>query len=130
VLLAPHVFVEDCSIAGIAAAREAYDVGGLRARMARHHDDVDSTFRGWNDVWLSPQFRDWDITDRLGAIDAPVLVVQGTDDQYGSLAQLDAIERGVAGPVTRVVLPGIGHAPHLDAPTATLSAVTTFINSF
>ena len=97
--------------------------------MARHHADADSTFRGWNDVWLSAAFRAWDITDRLGAIDVPILLVQGTDDQYGSLAQLDAIERGVAGPVTRLVLPGVGHAPHLEAPTETLEAVATFINS-
>jgi pimeloyl-ACP methyl ester carboxylesterase len=130
VLLAPHVFVEDCSIDGIAAAREAYEGTDLRARVARHHVDADSTFRGWNDVWLSADFRDWDITDRLGAIDVPVLVVQGTDDQYGSLAQLDAIEHGVTGPVTRLVLPDVGHASHLEAPSATLSAVATFINSF
>jgi pimeloyl-ACP methyl ester carboxylesterase len=129
VLLAPHVFVEDRSIEGIAAARDAYEQTDLRTRMARHHADADSTFRGWNDVWLSAEFRAWDITDRLGAIEAPILVVQGSDDQYGSLAQLDAIERGVAGAVTRLVLPGVGHAPHLEAPTETLTAVATFINT-
>ena len=118
VLLAPHVFVEDRSIDGIAAARAAYEDTDLRERMARHHVDVDATFRGWNDVWLSDAFRSWDITDRLAAIDVPVLVVQGTDDEYGSLAQLDAIEADVAGPVTRVVLPDVGHAPHVDAPDA------------
>ena len=127
VLLAPHVMVEDESVAGIAAAREAYEHGGLRRRMVRHHVDVDATFRGWNDVWLSPAFRSWDITDRLGAIDAPVLAVQGSQDQYGTLAQLDAIEHGVKGPFTRLVIPGAGHAPHLDAPTETLAAITTFI---
>ena len=74
-------------------------------------------------------FRSWDITDRLGAVDVPILVVQGTDDEYGTLAQLDAIDHGVRGPVTRLVLPGAGHAPHLDAPAATLAAVATFINA-
>jgi pimeloyl-ACP methyl ester carboxylesterase len=128
-LIAPHVFVEDCSIDGIAAAREAYERLDLRARMARHHVDADATFRGWNDVWLSPAFRSWDITDRLAIVDAPVLLVQGTEDQYGSLAQLDAIERAASGPVTRLVLPGVGHAPHIEASTEVLAAVTAFVKA-
>jgi pimeloyl-ACP methyl ester carboxylesterase len=127
-LLAPHVFVEACSIDGIAAARDDYERTDLPSRMARHHVDAGATFRGWNDVWLSDAFRSWDITDRLAAVTAPVLLVQGTEDRYGSLAQLDAIERGVSGPVTRLVLPGVGHAPHLEAPAETLAAVTAFVS--
>ena len=98
--------------------------------MARHHRDPDATFRGWNDIWLAPEFRSWNIEDRLAAITVPVLAIQGADDEYGTLAQLDAIERGVAGPVRRLVLPGVGHAPHLEAPDATLAAVAAFINRF
>ena len=127
VLVAPHVFVEDRSIAGIEAARDAFQQGDLGRRMDRYHRDASSTFRGWNDVWLSPEFRSWDITERLPAIDCQVLLIQGADDQYGSLAQLDAIERGVRGPCRRVVLPGVGHSPHLESPAATRDAVAAFI---
>jgi pimeloyl-ACP methyl ester carboxylesterase len=127
VLLAPHVFVEECSVSAIAAAREAYVTTDLPERMARHHRDPDATFHGWNDIWLAPEFRSWNIEDRLAAITAPVLLIQGTDDPYGTLAQLDAIERGVGGPVERLVVPGIGHAPHLEAPATTRSAVASFV---
>jgi pimeloyl-ACP methyl ester carboxylesterase len=123
VLMAPHVFVEDQSIAGIEAAKMAYEEGGLRARLARYHDDVDGAFRGWNDVWLSPEFRSWDITSYLPAIVCPVLLVQSADDPYGTLAQLDAIESGVRGPVERLVVPGDAHAPHVDHPEEVIDAV-------
>ena len=128
VLLAPHVFVEDRSVEGIVAARAAYESGGLRERLARHHDDVDVAFRGWCDVWMSDAFRAWDITDHLGVIRCPVLLVQGEDDAYGTLAQLDAITAGVAGPVERLVLPGMGHAPHLEAADQVIAAMATFLD--
>jgi pimeloyl-ACP methyl ester carboxylesterase len=127
VLLAPHVFVEDRSIAGIEAATVAYEHGDLRRRLARHHDDVDGAFRGWNDVWLSPSFRSWDITGVLPAITCPVLVVQEQEDPYGTLAQVDAIERGVSGPVERLVLPGTGHSPHLDHPDEVVAAIMSVL---
>ena len=127
VLLAPHVFVEDRSIEGIDAARRSYEEGDLAARLARHHDDAEGMFRGWNDVWLAPEFRSWNIEDRLAGVTCPVLLVQGDADPYGTLAQLDAIERGVRGECTRVVLPGVGHAPHLEAPAETFAAVTDFV---
>ena len=127
VLLAPHVIVEDATVDSIAAAREAYASTDLRERLARHHDDVDVAFRGWNDVWLSPEFRAWDITERLPAIDAPVLVIQGDADAYGTPRQLDLIEAGVGGPVEQMLLPGVGHAPHLEAPGAVLPAIATFV---
>lgn len=127
VLLAPHVFVEDRSVQGIRAAKRAYEEGDLKARLARHHDDVEVAFRGWNDVWLSPAFRSWDITDHLGAIACPVLLVQGAEDAYGTLAQLDAVEAGVRGHVERLVLAGVGHAPQFEAPDAVLAAIAHFV---
>ena len=129
VLLAPHVIVEDVSVAAITAARAAYADTDLRDRLARHHDHVDVAFRGWNDAWLDPAFRDWDITDRLSGITAPVLVIQGADDPYGTTRQLDLIEAGVGGPFERIVLPGVGHAPHLEATNEVRGAIATFIIS-
>jgi pimeloyl-ACP methyl ester carboxylesterase len=127
VLIAPHVFVEAVGIDGIEAARVAYRDGDLRARLDRHHDDVDATFRGWNDIWLAPEFRAWNIEAYLPAISAPVLVVQGDRDQYGTLAQLDAIERGVTGRFDRLVIAGAGHAPHHDAGAEVVAAIRRFV---
>jgi pimeloyl-ACP methyl ester carboxylesterase len=127
VCLAPHVFVEPESIAGIEAAREAYRATDLRAKLGRYHDDPDATFRGWNDVWLSEPFRSWNIEDRLPGVDAPTLLVQGTADQYGTLAQLDAIERRVRGRVRRLVVDGAGHSPHLDACDDVVAAIAEFV---
>ena len=124
VLLAPHVFVEDVSIIGIEAARAAYETTDLPARLARHHRDADATFRGWNDVWLAPEFRAWNIEGYLGGVTCPLLCIQGLDDQYGTLAQLDAIVAGVAGPWERMELAECGHSPQLDRPEATLDAVS------
>jgi pimeloyl-ACP methyl ester carboxylesterase len=129
VCLAPHVFVEPESIAGIAEAKRMFDSSPMAEKMARYHADPVATFRGWNDVWLSDEFRDWDITDRLANISAPVLLIQGTDDQYGTFAQLDAIEAGVAGPVEQLRVEGAGHAPHLDARDAVVAAVARMVGS-
>jgi pimeloyl-ACP methyl ester carboxylesterase len=129
VLLAPHVFVEPESITGVADARDAYLKTDLAERMARHHDDAGAAFWQWNDVWLSPEFRDWNIEGVLPAIEAPVLVVQGTADPYGTVAQVEAIERGVTGRFEALVLEGCGHAPHLEDGDRTLRAVTHFVRS-
>jgi pimeloyl-ACP methyl ester carboxylesterase len=129
VCLAPHVFVEDESIAGIEAAREVFASTDMVDRMRRYHADPDATFRGWNDVWLSPEFRSWNIEDRLPGIEVPVLLVQGTGDQYGTFAQLDAIEEGVRGPVTQLRIDGAGHAPHLDARDAVVRAIAEFVRT-
>ena len=126
VAIAPHVFTEDMGIASIAEAKRAYEQGDLRARLARRHQNVDCAFYGWNGAWLDPGFRAWDITEFLPAIRVPVLVVQGVDDQYGTIAQVEAIERGCGGPVETVMLPGVGHAPHREAPEATLAAIVGF----
>ncbi len=126
ICLAPHVFVEPESIAGIEAARRQFDTSDMAVRMGRYHDDPTSTFRGWNDVWLSDDFRAWNIEDRLAGIMAPVLLVQGTDDQYGTMAQLDAIAAGVGGDAEQLRVAGAGHAPHLDARDEVVAAVAAF----
>lgn len=129
VAIAPHVFVEPESLAGIDAARRQFETTDLVDRLARHHDDPVATFRGWNDVWSSEAFRTWSVEDRLGAVRAPVLLVQGTADQYGTLAQLDAIERGVPGHVERLVVEGAGHAPHLEATDQVVARIAAFVVS-
>jgi pimeloyl-ACP methyl ester carboxylesterase len=129
VVMAPHVFVEDISLEGVAAAKEAYLSGGLRQRLQRHHDDVDAMFWGWAGTWLSPEFRDWSIEDALSTITCPVLAIQGADDEYGTLAQLDAIEAAVPGGVERLVLAGCGHVPHVERRDEVLGAITRFIRA-
>jgi pimeloyl-ACP methyl ester carboxylesterase len=126
VAMAPHVFVEPGCVAEIREVRAAYETGGLRERMARHHRDPDAAFHGWNDVWLDPDFPRWSIEDVLPAITCPLLLIQGTEDQYGTLEQLDRIEAAVAGPVERLHLV-CRHAPHLEAPEETLAATAGFI---
>jgi pimeloyl-ACP methyl ester carboxylesterase len=127
VVLAPHVFVEEHGLAGIRAARDAYDRGDLRTRMARRHRDPDAAFRNWNDVWLSAEFRAWDLRPELAGITCPVLAVQGTDDPYGTVAHVEAVRDRAAGPVELLVL-DCGHAPHLEAPEAVDRAVTAFVD--
>ena len=127
VLLAPHVVVEDESIAGIEQARETFLATDLEQRMGRHHRDAAATFWGWNDIWLSPAFRAWDITGLLADVTCPVLAIQGVDDQYGTLHQLDLLEAGCPGPVERVHLDDCGHAPHLEQPDRTRVVVLDFL---
>jgi pimeloyl-ACP methyl ester carboxylesterase len=127
VLMAPHVFVEEASIASIAAAGRAYESTGLRARLARYHDDVDSAFRGWNDVWLHPDFRAWSIEDALPGVRCPVLVIQGTDDEYGTMEQVRRIAAAV--PDADVLeLADCRHSPHRDQPGAVVEAIVRFVD--
>ena len=125
-LIAPHFFTEESGLASIAASRVAYEEGDLRRRLARHHAHVDAAFRGWNDAWLDPRFRDWDITGCLAHIRVPVLILQGEDDPYGTSAQLEAAERETYCPVETLLLPGARHAPHLETPGPALAAMTAF----
>lgn len=125
-LLAPHVFCEPVSVQSIAAARDAYLQGDLRQKLARLHRDVDGAFWGWNRAWLDPDFLRWNLEAYLPQVTAPVLVVQGLDDVYGTLAQVDAIERGVKGPFSKLLLPGCGHSPQRDKPAETTGAVAAF----
>ena len=126
VVVAPHIVVEDVSIASIEAARRAYRSADLRARLARYHDDPDSAFFGWNDVWLDPAFRGWSIEALLGRLECPILAVQGEDDEYGTLAQVTGI-RDRAPQTEIVVLERCGHSPHRDRPEALTSAVIDFM---
>lgn len=126
VLLAPHIRVEDVSVASIAKAREAYRTTDLRERLARYHDDPDSAFHGWNDIWLQPPFRDWSIEDEIATIRCPLLAIQGLDDEYGTLDQIRGIARRV--PHAELIeLPDCGHSPHRDQPDAVIAAATEFI---
>ncbi|VAW06327.1 benzoate degradation ring-cleavage hydrolase [hydrothermal vent metagenome] len=126
---APHVFVEPEAIASIEVAKERFATTDLADRMARYHRDPTVTFRGWNDIWLDPEFEDWDITEYLPGISCPVLLVQGLDDEYGTLAQLDTVENALAGSVERLELSDCRHSPHLDRRQKTLEATTRFINT-
>ncbi len=122
VLLAPHVFCETRSVEGIEKARDAYVNGGLRAGLAKYHRDVDNAFWGWNRAWLDPEFMKWNLEGFLPRITAPIVVVQGDADPYGTLAQVEAIARG-APHVTRVILSGVGHAPQRERTDETLQAI-------
>jgi len=128
-LEAAHVFVEDISVAGIEAAKRAYETTDLPQKLACHHADGDKTFFGWNDIWLDPAFRAWNIESYLSAIRCPALVIQGEDDEYGTLAQVAAIRGQSAGPVETRVLAACGHAPHRDQPDQTLDAIVGFIKN-
>lgn len=128
IVVAPHIEVEAISLESIRAAREAYQHQGLRERLARYHAQVDSAFYGWNDVWLSPAFRDWRIDDELTAIRCPLLAIQGEDDEYGTLQQVFGIRDRLPG--TRVVtLPGCGHSPHRDQPHVMIDVVRDFLGA-
>jgi pimeloyl-ACP methyl ester carboxylesterase len=127
VAIAPHVFVEDMCLEEIRKAKRDYEKGDLKARMARHHRDPDAAFYGWNDVWLHPRFPEWNITDEVAQVTAPLLLIQGERDQYGTMAQLDAIERAPNGPVRRVHL-DCQHSPPTEAPEATVAAIASFLS--
>ncbi len=125
---APHILVEEVSVTSIAAARRAYLESGLRARLSRHHQDVDSAFWGWNDIWLNPEFRAWNIEDDLSRIACPVLAIQGTGDEYGTLAQVHGIRRRA--PQTELLeIPDCGHSPHRDQPATVIQAVARFVGA-
>jgi len=128
VLIAPHVFVEDKTVAGIEAAAVGYRTTDLKQRLARYHAQPDETFWGWNDIWLRPEFRAWSIESFLGGISCPLLLIQGADDEYGTLAQFERIRRGVASrDITELVLPHCGHAPQRDQPARLERAIADFV---
>ena len=127
VTLAAHVLVEDISVASIAAAKVAYETTDLRTKLARHHADVDSAFRGWNDIWLHPDFRAWNIEEYLPGIACPVLAIQGEDDEYGTMEQMRRIGVQVRD-VELVELEDCRHSPHKDQPEAVLDAIRRFVD--
>ena len=126
VTLAAHVLVEDISVASIAAAREKFETTDVRAKLARHHADVDSVFWEWNRIWLSPEFRAWNIEDYLPRIQCPVLAIQGVDDEYGTMEQMRRIDAKV-GDVRLLSLPNCRHSAHKDQPDAVIDAITRFV---
>ena len=127
IVVAPHILVEELSVASIEIARVAYETTGLKARLAKYHDDPDSAFYGWNRIWLHPPFKQWSIEAEIAAIQAPLLAVQGLDDEYGTLEQIRGIQRRV--PHTQLLeLESCGHSPHRDQPQALIDAARAFIH--
>src|SRR5208282_3863459 len=126
VLMAPHVFTEEPGLASIAEARRAYEKGELRARLAKYHADVDGAFCGWNGAWLDPGFKAWNIEHAIGRWRVSTLLIQGADDQYGTLAQIRAIEARSPAPVASLILDACRHSPQIDQPEPTLDAIVGF----
>lgn len=130
-LEAPHVFVEGITVESIARIGEQYESTNLRERLERYHGtNVDVAFRGWNGVWLNPEFRDWNIVDALGGIDVPVQVIQGADDEYGTLDQVAAIEEGISGRFEKAILERCAHSPHRDQTDRVVSEMAGFVRRY
>lgn len=128
VTLAAHVFNEEITIAGIQRAKITYETTDLRTRLARHHgENVDGAFYGWCDAWLSPPFRTWNVEASLPAIRCPLLIIQGEEDVYGSPRQVQAIATGAGGITEAALLPGLGHAPHLEDPDQVIDGIAAFL---
>lgn len=126
ILMAPHFFTEEMGLREIAKAKEVYETTDMKDRMAKYHRDPEGVFRGWNDVWLDPGFKAWNVGEVIDYLRIPVLAIQGRDDQYGTLAQIEEIETRSYAPVDMVVLDDCKHAPHLEQPEQTLDAVAEF----
>lgn len=128
IAVASHVFVEEATLTGIREAVRLYETGDLRGKLARYHGDkIDQVFGGWRDDWLLPEHGQWNVEAALPGVRCPVLVVQGEEDEYGTLAQVEAIRRGVSGPVASVLIPGCGHSPHLQAKERMVEEIARFI---
>ncbi len=128
IIEAPHVTVEPKALTAISAALEAWHTTDLPHKLARHHHHPEGAFRGWADAWLHPDFHDLDIQPLLSDISCPLLVIQGEDDEYGTLAQVEAVARQVSGPTETLILPHCRHSPHRDRPTVVLDAILTFLD--
>ena len=128
-LMAPHFIVEDVSLRSIAEIRTTYETTDLREKLARYHSDVDSAFYGWNDAWLDPKFRNWDISEYLAYIRVPVAIIQGADDQYGTIRQVEIAQEECYCPVDVTIVRGAQHSPHREAPAATLNAISEFADT-
>ena len=128
-LMAPHFIVEDISVRSIAGIRTTFETTNLREKLGRWHKDVDNAFYGWNGAWLDPKFRSWDIAEYLAYIRVPVAIIQGADDQYGTIRQVEIARQECYCPVDVTLLAGAGHSPHREAPGATLNAISEFANA-
>mgnify|MGYP000011516786 FL=1 len=127
VLLAPHVFVEELTVNSIQAARVAFENTGLPKKLARYHENVESAFWGWNDIWLSREFQNWNIETYVKKLTSESLLIQSADDPYGTLAQIEAIEKLSPAPTQRMILEDCGHSPHVDHPNKTLDSIGRFV---
>jgi pimeloyl-ACP methyl ester carboxylesterase len=128
-LIAPHFIVEELSVKSIAEIKNLYETTDLRSKLGRWHKDVDNAFHGWNDAWLNPKFRDWDISEYLAYIRVPVAIVQGAEDHYGTIRQIEIAQEECYCPVDVSIITGAGHSPHREAPEATLNAIAEFARS-
>ena len=128
ILEAPHVFVEEISLDGLNDAKKAFEQGGLKAGLAKHHREPEMIFRCWNNIWLSPEFLAWNIVSSLSNIHCPALLIQGETDAYGTLSQLDTIEKNVSGICEKKILPNVGHSPHRENPRLVLRSIQQFIS--
>ncbi len=126
VLMTPHFFTEARGLAAIAEARSAYETGELKERLSRYHRHPDNAFYGWNDAWLDPAFRQWNIADVIDYLRIPVLAIQGRDDQYGTYEQIREVESRSYAPVDVEILEACAHAPHIDQPARTLALISEF----
>ncbi len=126
-LISPHFFTEPMGLASIAEAKKQYETGTLRAALSRYHRNVDYAFRGWNDSWLHQDFKRWNIEEYIAYIRVPILAIQGIDDQYGTVAQIEALERESYAPVETVLMENCKHSPHLERPEETLAAIAGFV---
>src|ERR1700686_3373058 len=125
-MIAPHFIVEDVSGTSIAETKQAYETSNLKEKLARWHSDVDNAFYGWNGAWLDPKFRSWDISEYLASIRVPVAILQGADDQYGTIRQIEIAREDCYCPVDVTIIPRAGHSPHREAGEATLNSITEF----
>jgi pimeloyl-ACP methyl ester carboxylesterase len=128
-LMAPHFVVEDISVQSIAEIKTTYETTSLREKLARWHKDVDNAFYGWNGAWLDPEFRSWDISEYLAYVRVPIALLQGAEDQYGTLRQVEIAQEECYCPVDVTILAGTGHSPYREAPEATLNAISEFANA-
>ena len=126
VLIAPHFFAEDMELVSIAEAKSAYRTGALKERLQRHHKNVDNAFYGWNNAWLDPGFREWNVSEVIDRFRIPVLAIQGKDDRYGTLAQIEEIKNRACTQINVEILDNCGHAPYREQPEKFLKVVTEF----
>jgi pimeloyl-ACP methyl ester carboxylesterase len=127
ILMAPHFFAESVALAAIKDAHTIYETGDFAKRMAKYHRDPDHTFRGWNDSWLHPDFKAWNVSEVIDYLRVPVLAIQGNNDEYGTYAQIAELEQRSYAPVEVVMLDACHHAPHLDQPDKTCAAIAGFM---
>ena len=125
-MMAPHFFTEEVGLNSIAAAKEQFEAGDLRNKLAKYHEDVECAFRGWNDAWLHPDFKNWNVSEVIDHLRIPALVIQGRGDEYGTLAQVEEVENRAYSPVDIVIIEDCGHSPHLEQPDKTLAALVDF----